>query len=148
MRNGDFSAALGQLLLLFLFFSGCAASSPKETYRAYYDAEPPESELATLDLGAAYEAIIDDSYYVSQEKYGNVKLPAGVHRIRWNTVFGVSVMVEPAGYAGFEIFSDVTLEAGHTYRIFADRTTGIGYKVYYWIKDMTSGRIVCGEKKP
>ena len=148
MRNGHYAAALGFLLILLSIFSGCAAHNPKAVYRAYYGVEPPEGELATLELGAAYEAVIDDRYYVSRGKYGTVKLPAGSHRIWWATGFGVSVMVEPSGYAAFWIVSDVSLEAGHTYRLCADRTTGHGYRVYHWIEDRTAGRVVFGEKKP
>jgi hypothetical protein len=148
MRPGHFTAALGWVLLLLLIFSGCAANNPKEVYRAYYGVEPLEGELATLDPGAAYEMIIDDRYYVSRGKYGTVKLPAGTHRIWWATSFGVSVMVEPSGYASFGIISNVSLEAGHTYKLCADRTTGHGYRVYHWVEDMTTGRIVYGEKKP
>ena len=148
MRLGHCTAALGFVLLLLLVFSGCAAHNPKEVYRAYYGVEPPEGELATLELGAAYEAVIDDRYYVSRGKYGTVKLPAGAHRIWWATGFGVSVMVEPSGYAAFGIVSDVSLEAGHTYWLCADRTTGHGYRVYHWIEDRTAGRVVFGEKKP
>jgi hypothetical protein len=57
-------------------------------------------------------------------------------------------MVEPSGYAAFDIAAEVSLEAGHTYKFFADRTTGHGYRVYGWIEDRTTGRIVYGEKKP
>jgi len=141
-------AALGCALLLLSILSGCAAGNPKGVYRAHYGAEPPESELSTLDVGAAYELIIDDRYYVSGRKYGTVKMPAGDHRIHWNTWFGVSMMVEPSGHASFGIVSDVSLEAGHAYRLCADRTTGHGYRVYHWIEDMTAARIVYGEKKP
>lgn len=148
MKRGHCTAALGCALLLLLILSGCAAGSPKGIYRAHYGVEPPESELATLDLGAAYELIIDDRYYVSRGEYGTVKLPAGNHRMQWSTWFGVSVMVEPSGYAAFGIVSDVSLEAGHTYKLCADRTTGHGYRVYHWIEDRTAGRIVYGEKKP
>jgi hypothetical protein len=147
VRNG-YCAALGCMLTLFLIFSGCSANTPKKTYRAYYGIEPPESELVTLDLGAALEAIIDDRYYVSMEKYGTVKLPAGTHRIKWVTEFGFSVMVEPSGYAAFQFISDFFLEGGHMYKFFADRTHGHGYKVYSWLKDMTTGKIVDGEKDP
>jgi hypothetical protein len=148
MRPGHCTAALGFVLLLLLLFSGCAADNPKEVYRAYYGVEPSEGELATLDPGAAYEMIIDDKYYVSRGKYGTVKLPAGTHRIWWATSFGVSVMVEPSGYASFGMVSDVFLEAGHTYKLCAERLTGHGYRVYHWIEDRTTGRIVYGEKKP
>jgi hypothetical protein len=57
-------------------------------------------------------------------------------------------MVEPSGYAAFGMVSDVSLEAGHVYKFCADRTTGHGYRVYAWIEDRTTGRIVYGEKKP
>ncbi len=147
MRNGLLAATIGFLLTL-LILAGCAADGPKGVYRAHYGAEPPDSELATLDMGAAYEMIIDDRYYVSRRKYAAVKLPAGPHRLWWATWFGVSVMVEPSGYAAFGIVSDISLEAGHTYRLCADRTTGHGYRVYHWIEDRTAGKIVFGEKKP
>lgn len=148
MRPGHFTAVLGCVLLGLLIISGCAANNPKGVYRAHYGAEPSEGELATLEMGAAHEIVIDDRYYVSGGKYGTVKLPAGAHRIWWATGFGVSVMVEPSGYAAFGIVSDVSLEAGHTYKLCADRTTGHGYRVYHWIEDRTTGRIVFGEKKP
>jgi tricorn protease-like protein len=80
MRPGHFTAVFGCLLLGLLIFSGCAGN-PKGVYRALYGVEPPVSELATLDPGAAYELIIDDRYYVSRGEYDTVKLPAGNHRI-------------------------------------------------------------------
>ena len=148
MRPGHFTAVFGCVLLGLLIISGCAAHNPKEIYRAYYGVVPSEGELATLEMGAAHEIVIDERYYVSGGKYGTVKLPAGAHRIWWATGFGVSVMVEPSGYAAFGMVSDVSLEAGHVYRFCADRTTGHGYRVYTWIEDRTTGRIVYGEKKP
>ena len=81
MKRGHCTAALGCALLLLSILSGCAAGNPKGVYRAHCGVEPPESELATLDLGAAYELIIDDRYYVSRGEYDTVKLPAGNHRI-------------------------------------------------------------------
>jgi len=148
MKRGHCTAALGCALLLLSILSGCAPGNPKGVYRAHYGVEPPDSELATLDMGAASELIIDDRYYVSRGKYDTVKLPAGNHRIKWSTWFGVSVMVEPSGYAAFDIASEVSLEAGHTYKFCADRTTGHGYRVYHWIEDRTTGKILYGEKKP
>lgn len=148
MRHRTNTAVIGCLLFFIWMVSGCGSGSPKGVYRAFYGIEPPEKELATLELGRAYEMIIDDRYYVSAEKYATVKLPAGTHRINWRTWFGVSVMVEPSGQAVFGIVSDISLEAGQTYKLCADRTTGHGYRVYHWIEDMTTGRIVQGEKKP
>lgn len=148
MRNKDSTVSLGCMLILFSILLGCTADASKGVFRGYFGIEPPESRLAILDLGAASEVIIDDMYYVSQAKHSTVKLLAGVHRIQWASTFGVSVMVEPAGYASFGIISKVHLEAGHTYRLSADRTTGHGYRVFMWIEDMTTGKIVHGEKKP
>ena len=148
MRHGDLIAEIVCMLILFSILTGCAAGPSKEFYRGYFGIEPSENELATLDLGSAYEAIIDDMYYISRGKYSAVKLVAGAHRIKWATSFGVSVMVEPRGYAAFDIISNVNIEAGHIYKLSADRTTGHGYKVYCWIEDMTTGKIVWGEKKP
>ncbi len=143
-----YSAALSCISIILLIFLGCAANHPKEVYRGYYGSEPPASSLAELDLGAAYEAIIDDMFYVSQTKHGSVTLLAGVHRIKWAVVFGVSVMVDARGYAAYETVSNIKLEAGHRYKLLADRTTGHGYKVFFWIEDITTGEIVSGEKKP
>jgi hypothetical protein len=148
MRNVAITAVRGFAVIFFLILLGCAADHPKEVYRAYSGIEPPENELATLDLGAGYEVIIDDMYYMSRKKYDSVKLIAGVHRIQWTTAFGVSVMVEPSGHVAFKMISNINLEAGHTYKLSADRTTGHGYKVYCWIEDTTTGKIVWGEKKP
>jgi len=148
MRPGHFTAVFGCVLLGLLIISGCAGNNPKGVYCAHYGAEPSEGELATLEMGAAHEIVIDDRYYVSGGKFGTVKLPAGAHQIWWATGFGVSVMVEPSGYAAFGMVSDVSLEAGHVYKFCADRTTGHGYRVYTWIEDRTTGRIVYGEKKP
>jgi len=147
MSPGSFSAPVGCMLLLFSMLLGCASPQPTGVYRGY-SGMAPDSALAYLDLGAAHEAIIDDRHYVSRVKYSTVQLLAGAHRIQWAAAFGVSVMVEPGGYAAFETISNVTLEAGHRYRLSAGRTTGQGYKVYLWIEDTTTGRTVSGDKKP
>jgi len=148
VRRDDLQVILACTLALFFILTGCAPGPTQGIYRAYFGAEPDERQLATIDMGAAYEAIIDDMYYVSRSEYGTVKLIAGVHKIKWATVFGVSVMVESRGYAAFGIISKVNFESGHVYKLCADRTTGHGYKVYSWIEDITTEKIVFGEKKP
>ncbi|MHB8829979.1 MAG: hypothetical protein ACYC6Q_10690 [Syntrophales bacterium] len=145
MRNGNFTSAFIWMPVILAIFSGCATDHPKEVYRSYYG---PESSLAELDMGTACEVFIDDMHYVSAAKYRSVALAAGVHRIRWAVVFGVSVMVDPSGYARYEALSDVNFEAGHQYKLSADRTTGQGYRVFFWIEDMTTGGVVYGAKKP
>jgi len=149
MRNRNFPVAFIWILIIPAILTGCAADHPKEVYRGYScGLEPPENSLAELDMGTACEAFIDDMHYVSAAKYRLVTLAAGVHRIRWAVVFGVSVMVDPSGYARYEALSDVNFEAGHQYKLSADRTTGQGYRVFFWIEDMTTGTLVYGAKKP
>ena len=135
-------------MLILSALAGCGAHSTGGIYRAYVDIETTESELATLELGSAHEAIIDDRYYVSRAKYTSVKLLPGLHKVAWETGFGLSVMADPKGYAVFGMISRVILEPGHTYRLSADRTTGHGYTVFSWIEDRTTDKIVFGEKKP
>lgn len=148
VSSGWQAAMLGCAVSLFLHLLGCSANPPKEAYRAIYRGALSESELAVVDLGAAHKVIIDDQYFVSREKYGTVELPAGAHRIAWMTECASSVMVEPQGFAAYGVVSDVALEAGHAYRLSADRTHGTGYRIYHWIEDTTTGRVVFGEKKP
>jgi hypothetical protein len=112
------------------------------------NAHQPGTALWQVNLLTIGRAIIDDMHYVSQTKYGSVKLLASVHRIKWAVIFGVSVMVDAKGYAAYEKISNINLEAGHRYTLRADRMTGQGYKVFFWIEDMTAGKIVSGEKKP
>jgi hypothetical protein len=138
---------LGCLLLTFVFLFGCG-SKTQEMYHAYYEYEPAESELATLNLGDAIYAIIDDKYIIEHEKYESVKLLAGDHRIKWANIFVVSVMIEPSGFASYEMTSNVTFEAGHTYEFKAARTHGPGYRVYLWIEDTATGKVIDGKKKP
>jgi len=149
MNNRNLLGVLGCLLVILSILLGCATDRPKDVYRGYpLGLEQPESMLAELDMGAAYEAIIDDMHYVTQAKYGSVRLPAGVHRIKWSVIFGVSVMVDARGYAAYGTISNINLEAGHRYKLLADRTFGSGYQVFFWIEDLTAGKIVYGNKKP
>ena len=148
MKNEPQMQVVGSVLVLLLTILGCSPALPKEPYLGYYGVEPAENELATLDLGKAVQAIIDDMYFVSTQHYRTIKLIAGTHTIKWTAVFGVSVMIEPTGYASFKGISKINFEPGHTYKFFQDRTTGHGYRVYTWIEDVTTGKIVWGERKP
>ena len=149
MGKRNFPAAFIWMPVILAMFIGCAADHPKKVYRVpSYGLELPKSSLAELDMGTACEVVIDDMHYVSAAKYRSVTLAAGVHGIRWTVVFGVSVMVDPSGYAGYEALSNVNFEAGHHYKLSADRTTGQGCRVFFWIEDMTAKKVVYGEKKP
>ena len=75
-------------------------------------------------------------------------LLAGEYTIRWACLYGVSVMIEPSGWAGAEGSGEVRLEAGHHYTTHCDRTTGWGYETFQWLKDDTTGTVVAGARKP
>jgi hypothetical protein len=72
----------------------------------------------------------------------------GEHTIKWQTEFSVSVLVEPSGWATGGEQADVTLVAGHVYTLKADRTTGPGYRMFFWIRDDTAQQVIAGTRKP
>ena len=131
-------------------FSFSTTTVPKGPYRAYYGVESAETELATLDLGSAPGAIIDDMHFVSAKNYNLVKLIAGMHSIKWVGSNGISDLEAPTGHAAYDEKSKINFEPGHTYRFFQiwAKSTGGDYEMYTWIEDMTTGKIVYGEKKP
>ena len=143
--RGEITAAVVFTLVL-LVLTGCGALSTGGIYRAYVGLEPTESELATLELGAAQEAIIDDRYYVSRAKYPSVKLVPGLHKITWETAFGVSVMVDPKGYAAFGIVSRVTFEPGHVYRLSGFYRRGFGIEPIIADLDLGLGLIAAARE--
>lgn len=132
------------LLLLIGFLSGCA---PLEIYRAYSGSELPDASLATVELKYVNWARFDDQE-IDGRKYRAVKLLPGVHHIEWQKTFGVSFLVDPRMFAKYKKSATVTLMAGHTYRLRAERTYGPGYVVFFWIEDAATGNVVWGSKKP
>jgi len=133
-------------LLVVLMF-GCA-SAPMGTYRAYTGEELSDSSLALLDIGRAASIQIDGMYYIEGSEYSIVKLMPGSHRIEWTNLFGVSVMVDSRGIVAFDLKETIILQAGHLYKLRADRTHGHGYRVYMWIEDTNTGSVVAGNKMP
>lgn len=141
-----------EVVLLFLLASmlgllWSCASTDDIVYKLYPGPERPATEIVTLKLGNASEVIID-GMKVDRSDYGSVTLLPGRHLIRWNTWFGVSVLVEPSGFATRTAGHGVELKAGHVYILKADRTTGHGYRTYLWIEDADSGEVIAGTKKP
>jgi len=132
------------LILLVGFLSACG--TPREVYRGYSGTDLPDASLATVELGDATRAKIDDLHILG-EKYSAVKLLPGTRRIEYSVTFGVSFLVDPRMSVSRTVGGTVALEAGRTYRLRADRTYGPGYKVYFWIEDDT-GNVVFGIKKP
>ena len=133
------------------FFRPYIVSMAAEAYAGCHQGEEGLSALtealASVDLGAAEWAEIDD-VRVEHHEYGSVKLLPGSHDIKWGKTFAVSFLIDWRMWAPYEHSAIVTLEAGHTYILQTDRTTGPGYRVYFWIEDAATGNVVHGSRKP
>jgi hypothetical protein len=132
--------------VLALALSACATSN-SHTYKLYPGPERPAAELATLDVSGV-DSVIIDGLEVRRWDYGTVLLLPGEHQLVSTETFGFSVLVEPAMLGTFESTLDVTLDAGKAYKVIGDRTTGHGYRIYFWVEEAQSGRVIAGEKKP
>jgi hypothetical protein len=132
-------------LLWTLVMAGCASND--HVYKLYGGAPRPDAELATIRLADAMAARIGERS-VDRSDYAVVKVLPGPQHISWQCLHGVSVMIEPTGFATGAGAADLNLAAGHVYALRCDRTTGPGYETYQWIVDETAGRRVAGEKKP
>jgi len=132
--------------LTSLLLLACAAL-PDVPYKLYPGPVRPDSDLAIVRLGDADAAKFDDRI-ASRGDWSEVLLLPGEHLIEWQTEFGVSVLVEPSGFAMGGNEAKVMLLAGHVYTLRADRTTGPGYRMFFWIRDETTQQVVAGEAKP
>lgn len=138
------------LSLFVICLVGCT-SPPRDVYRAYTGPELSETSLALLDLGkpsSVSSVQIDGMYYLEVYDYSLVKLLPGPHRLVWHDSFGVSVLVDTRMSVEFALKAAIDMQAGHTYRLCKDRTTGKNYRAYMWIEDTTTGNVVAGEKMP
>lgn len=126
--------------------AGCS-SAPTAVYKLYPGPPLPSDQIAHLELHEADSAVID-GLSVNRSDYRVVSLLPGLHRVRLKSEHMVSVLIEPSGWAGQASEHSVLLEAGHTYRLRSDRTTGHGYRIFHWIEDVASGDVVAGKKKP
>jgi len=162
MHIRDMKAAWGALVLwLLISLSGCLLvpedrlekalkekdKSGHQIYKLYPGDPRPENSLAILSIGDVPRVTVD-GLSVSATDYQLIHLLPGDHTLAWQKEFGFSVMVEPSmtKTAGMTITAE--LLAGHTYKLFADRTYGTGYRFYFWIEDMTDAKVIGGEKKP
>jgi len=145
-------------LLAVAFLSGCyvgpdapilsyLSDSETHIYKLYPGSELPESEIVKIDLTDAYYTVID-GFNVGRSDYQQVYILPGKHEILWGKWFAFSVMVEPSMWGKGEGSAVVDLKAGHTYELYADRTYGHGYKLYFWIQDADSQEVIAGSKKP
>lgn len=137
----------GPVLLAVLALVGCATDGPGNVYKIYGGPPRPDTELAVIVLGDAMEARIG-LRKVAHSDYSRVQLLPGPVQVAWQCLYGVSVMIEPSGFATSEGSSTVDLKAGHVYSLHCDRTTGPGYQTYQWMRDDTAGEVVAGARKP
>ncbi len=97
-------------------------------------------------MGDADWVRIDNDLYVESAKYSAIKLRSGTYSIEIGKEFAVSVLVDIRGFAEHSGKVRVQLEAGRLYRLRAERTYGRGYKVFFWIEDVKTGRPVFWRK--
>jgi hypothetical protein len=124
-----------------------ACSTPQYVYKMYGGSQRPDSEISVIDLGNAVGVRVGDRK-VAHSDYSRIQLLPGAYPVYWECLYGVSVMIEPSGFATGARSADVELRAGHVYSLHCDRTTGYGYQTYQWVWDDTEGRLVAGRMKP
>ncbi len=142
--NSARAAAVG-LIAAAIISTSC--STTQYAYKMYGGPQRPDSELSAIDLHDAVGVMIG-TRKVAHSDYSSVQLLPGTYPVYWECLYGVSVMIEPSGFATGARSADVELVAGHVYSLHCDRTTGYGYQMYQWISDDTEGRIVAGKVKP
>lgn len=133
-------------MFILALLGGCSDSAT-QIYKLYPGPQRSAQELAIVRLVEVQGARFD-GLAASRGDWGEVHLLPGEHQVEWGEEFGVSVMIEPSGFASGSSSEKVDLEAGHSYTLKADRTTGHGYRMYFWIEDDTTGRVLAGTRKP
>lgn len=116
-------------------------------YKLYPGSARSTHELAIILMGDVPTATVD-GLEVQNTDYQVIHLLPGSHTLSWRQTFGFSVMVEPAMTKSAETILTVNLQAGHTYKLFAERTYGQNYSLYFWIQDAANNEVVGGRKKP
>ena len=132
-----------------LLLAACATHEyPQEhTYKFYRGPARPAAELATLALGDAMAVRINERQ-ITHSDYTHVEFLPGTYKLEWFCGYGVSVMIEPSGFAGREAAADVELKPAHRYSLRCSRTTGPNYQTFQWVSDDTEGRLVRGTRRP
>ncbi|MDX1516682.1 MAG: hypothetical protein R3288_07575 [Woeseiaceae bacterium] len=132
---------------MLVVLAGCAGNSP-HVYKLYPGAERPDAELATLELGDRVCRATVDGLQVNCLDYGSVKLAPGRHCIDFSADFAVSYLVNSDMRDSVSAAGCATLEAGRTYVLRGDRTTGRGYTMFAWIEDAETGVFLQPEESP
>jgi hypothetical protein len=132
---------------LCLFAVAACSAGPNHVYKLYPGPQRDPGEISVVRMSDVHAARIND-LAVARSNWSEVHLLPGEHTIEWGREFLVSVMVEPTGFARGEGREILVLEPGHIYTLKAERTTGPGYRMFFWIKDETTGQVVAGTPKP
>jgi len=140
-------ARAAAVVVIAVAIVSASCSTPQYAYKMYGGQQRPQSELSVIELHDAVGVMIGNRK-VAHSNYSSIQLLPGTYPVYWECLYGVSVMIEPSGFATGARSADVELRAGHTYSLHCDRTTGYGYQTYQWITDDTEGRIVAGREKP
>lgn len=121
--------------------------SGRQVYKLYPGITRPLSDLAIVLINDIPTTVID-GLTVAKTDYQEIHLLPGPHTLSWRKQFAFSVMVEPTMSKEAALTLAVDLQAGHTYKLFAERTYGTGYQLYFWIEDVANGKAIGGRKKP
>jgi hypothetical protein len=139
--------AVATVVLVTAVLCAGSCTTTEYAYKMYGGPERPDADLSVIDLADAAGVMVGNRK-VARSDYSKVRLLPGTYPVYWECLYGVSVMIEPSGFATGAKSADVDLRAGHVYSLHCDRTTGYGYQMYQWIRDDTEGRIVAGQEKP
>ena len=139
----------------FLIFISSCASAPKhsvEIYQAYVGSALSAETVSSIhmvvrsDLRDYVDWVAIDSARIDHEEYGAISIRPGDYLVEWGRKFSLSPMLKASGSESRQWRADLKLEAGHAYTIHAKRTVGHGYKIYSWITDDTTGRLIWGKE--
>ena len=126
---------------------GCA---PKpDRYIGYEGPSKQANEVALLRAVGASIWEIDGERFEHPDPdryYSEAHLLPGDYQVTAYRWFGVSVLIVPRGYIEVTRRFYLSMEPGHVYELHADRTTGPGFRVSFWVKDATTGAIVAGQE--
>jgi hypothetical protein len=148
LRRSAIQFGLLPACALCLFAVAACSAGPNHVYKLYPGPQRAPGEMSIVRIGEIPAARIDHLTVAHSSDWNEVHLLPGEHTIEWGREFHVSVMVEPTGFARGEGRETLVLEPGHIYILKAARTTGPGYRMYFWIKNETTGQIVAGTPKP
>jgi len=134
-------------LILVSLVLGCS-STPKGIYEAYEGERLTSTSLSKIDItNARFGVIIDHKYYVDPKKYSKILLLPGQHHIEWKHEFFSTLIPRTDMLYGLLMKTDLILEAGHSYKLQADRATRRGDRMRIWIKDLVTGKIIARSEK-